>query len=297
MPTNDNVRKQCVTGDGVLNPAMGDYGSSFIAASADRLELTDFYTPLNWRAVNKYDLDIPSGGHLWFAYGNYNFVVGGGKESVVYLLDADSLGGKDHQTPLFITPKLANDGNALEEKGMWGAPAFWKDESGDAWIYVTIWGAASERAPKFPLANGPTPHGSIMAFRVLLEKATSAPNLEPAWVSPDFNLPDPPVIANGVLFALSTGENPRQDKVLGVLHFKSTEEWKKNLLTTAERSAGTHPGVLYALDAKTGKLLYQSGDAMKSWVHFSGLAIDDGKVFAVDHDSRLYCFGLRQKQP
>lgn len=136
-----------------------------------------------------------------------------------------------------------------------------------------------------------------MAFRVLLEKATSAPNLEPAWVSPDFNLPDPPVIANGVLFALSTGENPRQDKVLGVLHFKSTEEWKKNLLTTAERSAGTHPGVLYALDAKTGKLLYQSGDAMKSWVHFSGLAIDDGKVFAVDHDSRLYCFGLRQKQP
>ena len=100
-----------------------------------------------------------------------------------------------------------------------------------------------------------------------------------------------------MLFALSTGENPRQDKVLGILHFKSSEEWKKNLLTTEERSAGTRPAVLYALDAKTGKMLYQSSNAMKSWVHFSGLAIDSGKVFAVDHDSRLYCFGLKEKQP
>ncbi len=274
------------TGDGMFNPATGDYGSTFIAASANKLELTDFYTPLNWRDINKYDLDIPSGGHLWFAHRNYNLVVGGGKESVVYLLDADSLGGKDHQTPLFVTPKLANDGNVLEEKGM-------------SWVYITIWGTASERGPRFPITNGPTPHGSIMAFRVASEKNTHSPYLEPAWVSPDFNLPDPPAIANGVLFALSTGENPRQDKVLGILHFnfKSTEEWKKNLLTTEERSVGTRPAVLHALDAKTGKLLYQSGDAMKGWVHFSGLAIDGGKVFAVDHDSRLYCFGLKDKQP
>src|SRR5882762_3733057 len=39
--------------------------------------------------------------------------------------------------------------------------------------------------------------------------------------------------------------------------------WKKNLLTTEERGIGTRPAVLYALDAKTGKLLYQSGDAKK----------------------------------
>ncbi len=107
------------------------------------------------------------------------------------------------------------------------------------------------------------------------------------------NLPDAAVVANGVLFALATGENPRQDHVLGVTHFKSMEDWKHNLLTTNERSAGTHPAVLVALDARTGKLLYQSGDAMKSWVHFTGLAVSGGRVFAVDHESRLYCFGLR----
>ncbi len=31
---------------------------------------------------------------------------------------------------------------------------------------------------------------------------------------------------------------------------------------------------------------------MTSWVDFSGLAVADGKVYAVDHDSNVYCFGL-----
>ena len=84
-----------------------------------------------------------------------------------------------------------------------------------------------------------------------------------------------------------------QDHVLGIIQYKSTEEWKRNLLTTAERSAGTHSAVLKALDARTGKLLYQSGDAMKTWVHFTGLAVAAGRVFAVDHESRVYSFGLR----
>jgi outer membrane protein assembly factor BamB len=143
------------------------------------------------------------------------------------------------------------------------------------------------------MSNGPVPHGSILAFKVV-SAPTGEARLEPAWVSPDFNLPDPPVVANGVLFALATGENPRQDKQLGVLHFKSTEEWKKNLLTTEERAAGTQPAVLYALDAKTGKMLYRSGSAMKNWVHFSGLAVSGGAIYAVDHDSRVYCFRLGQ---
>src|SRR4029077_8870778 len=110
----------------------------------------------------------------------------------------------------------------------------------------------------------------------------------------DFNFPDAPIVVNGVLFALATGENPQQQHVQGLLHYKSVEDWKKNLLTTEERGMGTPPAVLYALDARTGNLLYQSGDAMKSWVHFSGLAYADGRVFAVDHSSKVYCFGLKK---
>jgi hypothetical protein len=60
----------------------------------------------------------------------------------------------------------------------------------------------------------------------------------------------------------------------------------------AHRLQNTHPAVLKVLDAWTGKELYNSGAAMTSWVHFSGLAVSNGKVFAVDHDSNVYCFGL-----
>lgn len=283
------------TGDGIFDPSKGDYGSSFVAASLRSLQLLNYYTPLNWDMINRDDLDMSSGGYVWFAYKNYNLVAGGGKESVVYLLDADSLGGKDHHTPLFITPPLGNDAKELEEKGLWGAPAVWQDKNGQSWLYVTLWGPISKEAPEFPITNGPTPHGCIMAFRVAISKVSGKPNLEPAWISPDFDFPDPPVIANGVLFALSTGENPRQEKIPNKMHFKSVADWKNNLLTTAERGQGTRPEVLYALDAKTGKMLYQSGDSMKTWVHFSGLAIADGRIFAVDHESRVYCFGLKKE--
>jgi outer membrane protein assembly factor BamB len=281
------------TGDGTLNPPQGDFGSTFLAASAPEMNIVDYYSPLNWNEVNKKDLDLPSGGLLWFAHQDYHLIVGGGKESVVYLLNADLLGNKDHQTPLYVSPQIGNEAKVLEEKGIWGAPALWKDENGQPWIYVTLWGAPAANVAKSPaMSNGPAPHGSVIAFRVETDK-TNTPCLKMMWVSSDVNLPDAPAVANGVVFVVATGENPRQDKQLGKTNFKSEQEWKENLLTTEERGAGTHPAVLMALNAKTGKLLYESGNAMKTWNHFGGLAIDDGKIYSVDHGSTLYCFGVR----
>ncbi len=282
------------TGDGSLNPPDGDFGSSVLAASTPALDVIDYFSPLNWNEVNKKDLDLPSGGHLWFAYGNYHLIAGGGKESVVYLLNADLLGDKDHQTPLYVSPQIGNATGTLEEKGIWGAPALWKDEAGQPWLYLPLWGEPAKSVGKSLMTNGPAPHGSVVAFKVEPNK-TNTPSLKLAWVSPDVNLPDAPAVANGVVYILATGENPRQVKVEKT-EFKSEAEWKGNLLTTEERGAGTHGAELMALDAKTGKLLYRSGDAMKSWNHFGGLAIDDGKVFAVDHSSTLYCFGIRSRQ-
>jgi outer membrane protein assembly factor BamB len=57
----------------------------------------------------------------------------------------------------------------------------------------------------------------------------------------------------------------------------------------------TQPGVVYALDARTGKELYNSGKDIASWVHFSGLAIAEGRIFTVDYESQVYCFGLKGK--
>lgn len=279
------------TGDGKFDPPIGDFGSSFLALSTPALDVSDYFSPLNRGEVNKQDLDLPAGGFLWFAYGNYHLIAGGGKESVVYLLNADSLGAKDHQTPLYLSPQLGNESKDLEEKGMWGSPALWKDDDGQPWIYVTLWGETARATASSSKTNGPAPRGSVIAFRVEIDKGDK-PCLKLAWISPDVNLPDAPAVANGVVYVVATGENPRQVKELRTT-FKSEQDWRQNLLTTEERGAGTHPAVLMALDAKTGKLLYQSGDAMKTWNHFGGLAIDDGKIYSVDHSSRLYCFGIR----
>ncbi len=285
-----NGRIYAAAGDGEFNPATGEFGSSLVAASLPNLKVVDYYTPTNWRDLNKYDLDLGSSSPVWFAHKNYNLLAAGGKEGVVYLMDADSLGDKDHQTPLFITPRLANDERTFEGKGIWGGLSAWRDEENQTWIYVPIWGPVSKDAPKIPRSNGPALHGSIVAFKVSSDTASKKPILEPAWISGDFNVPEPVVIANDVVFALSTGEDVRQTKQGGIINYSNLK-----LLTDAERKANTNRAVLYALDAKTGKVLYESGSAMSTWVHFSGLAPANGRIYAVDHDSQIYCFGLKGK--
>ncbi|HUZ45380.1 MAG TPA: PQQ-binding-like beta-propeller repeat protein [Terriglobia bacterium] len=275
------------TGDGSFDPANGDYGSSVIEAKPQSLKVLDYYSPLNYREVTKYDLDMGSSSFVWFAYRHFNLVAGGGKEGVLYLLNAASPGEKDHQTPLY-RHRLSNDKREYEQAGIWGGLSEWMDTKGEAWLYVPVWGVASQKAPAFPIAHGADSHGSVMAFCVVIDPATKQPTLKPAWVSRDIDVPEPVAIAGGVVFALSTGENTQQNSgstlILG--HHK--------MLTDKQRSENTHRAVLYALDAKTGKMLYQSGGDIETWTHFSGLAIASGHVYVVDHDSNLYCFGLAE---
>ena len=54
--------------------------------------------------------------------------------------------------------------------------------------------------------------GSIMAFQVTGDGAN--PSLIPQWTTPNMVVPDPPVAANGVLYALHTGEQTIQNPVL-----------------------------------------------------------------------------------
>ncbi len=276
-----------MTGDGEFDPPNHKYGSSVIAASLKELELRDYFAPLNWRDVNRYDWDLGCTSPVWFAHGSQNLLAGGGKEGVVYLMDASNLGNKDHHTPLFTTPRLGNDEDTFEGKGIWGALSAWQDDRGDTWVYVPMAGPVSTHAPRFPQTHGPNPNGSIMAFKVGDDGGGTM--LKPAWVSGDFNVPEPPVIANGVVLAVSSGENVRQSVEGGLIMSRP------KILTDAQRKEQTSRAVLHALDAKTGKTLYQSGEAFDTWVHFSGLAVANGLVFAVDRSSQVYCFGLKGK--
>jgi outer membrane protein assembly factor BamB len=267
------------TGDGGFDPTAGDYSNTVVAASLDSLKVVDYYLPPNWSYLNKKDFDLGSASPVFFGWRDRYLLAHGAKEGVIYLMDADSLGSKDHQTALYTSPRLGNDAAACcSGLGIWGGLSTARDIDGQTWIYAPVGGPPATNGPRFPVVSGDTSKGSVMAFKVVADPRTQNPVLEPAWISGGFASPEPIVIAGDIVLALSNGENPVQ---------KGGEKG---------RMQNTHPAVLRALEAKTGKELYNSGTSISSWVHFSGLAVAAGNIFLVDHDSNLYCFGLPAKK-
>jgi outer membrane protein assembly factor BamB len=271
------------TGDGLYDEKKGNFPDSFLAISSHDLKLLDYYTPLNRAYLTHKDLDMGCISPLVFPFKQWELVAGGGKEGVLYLLDAKSLGGTDHRTPLFRSPRYTNQEVNLAGRGFWGALATWADTQEVRWLYAPAWGPQDSGSPEFPTTYGSTPNGSIMAFKV--EVKDGKPVLAPAWRSRDLAVPEPPIIANGVVYALSNGENVQSIHESG------------RLLTSAERIA-THPGnaVLYAFDAQTGKELYSSGKTIPGFTHMSGLAIANGHIYVATFDNTVYSFGLGTEQ-
>lgn len=270
------------TGDGTYDPAAGKYSDSFVAVSPDG-KLADFYTPANRAWISKKDLDMGNMSPVVFPYKSWELVAGSGKEGVLYLLDAKELGGPDHRTPLFRSPIYANEREEPDfaGRGFWGALATWQDPKGTRWLYAPALGPEWKEAPKFPISYGDATDGSIMAFRV--EDRDAKPVLVPAWISRNMSIPEPPIVANGVVFALSNGENTRQ-----------VDSGGKLLASKQRAEAPSGNATLYALDAETGKELYSSGKTIPGFTHFSGLSISAGRVYVVTYDSTVYAFGIDQ---
>jgi outer membrane protein assembly factor BamB len=267
------------TGDGPWDPPAGKYSDTVLALSAKDLKLADYYTPANRAWITRKDLDMGCISPTVFKFQQWELVAASGKEGVIYLLDSKAPGGADHRTPLYRSPLLTNEDVDFAGRGFWGALSTWEDAKGTRWLLAPAWGPPASTAPKFPLSDGETPNGSIMAFKVVMQDGK--PALEAAWNSRDMSVPEPVIIANGLVLALSNGENVRQVDSGG------------RLLSSKERA--TTPignATLYALDAETGKVLYSSGKTIPSWTHFSGIALSNGRIFAVTHDGNVYAFGL-----
>lgn len=271
------------TGDGPYDTTSGKYSDTFLALSPKELKLADYYTPANRAWITKKDLDMGNMSPIVFKFQNRELVAGAGKEGVIYLLDAQSPGGADKRTPLYRSLLLTNEEVDFAGRGFWGAMSTWEDDAGTRWLYAPAWGPPASTAPPFPKSHGATPNGSVMAFRVVTKDGK--PVLEAAWNSRDMNVPEPVVIANGVVFSVSSGENVRQVDSGGRLY------------SSPERiNAPAGNAILYGLDAGTGQELFSSGKTMPGFTHFGGVAVASGRVYVTTHDSMLYAFGLGADQ-
>jgi outer membrane protein assembly factor BamB len=265
------------TGDGVYDVAAGKLSTTVQAYTSanDQLTLKDYYTPSNHAWLTKRDLDMNTT-PVVFPFQGRDLLVGSGKEGRYFLMDSKSLGGANHETPLYRTPLVSNKNVNFQTEGSWGSFASWEGKDGTRWVLAPIGGPVNV---DFPVSYGPTPNGGIIALKVT--ETSGKTELTPAWVSRDMMTAEPPVVANGVVYVLAAGEFTAQanDEDGGLYSFE-------------ERVKHSIPAKLYALDAVTGKELYSSGDQIASFLHQAGIAVAGGRVIFGTFDGTIYCFGL-----
>jgi outer membrane protein assembly factor BamB len=171
-------------------------------------------------------------------------------------------------TNVYRTPKLA-------ERGITGSLSTWLDKDGTRWVLASVT-APTQPDMKFPVTHGATPNGFIAAFK--LQDQNGTPTLVPVWTSRDLDSPMPPVIANGVVFALSAGE--------------ITRRISENGNNVDERPKGSTHATLYAFDAQSGAELYSSRNLVSVPAALTGIAVANGRVYFGGIDGTLYAFGM-----
>ena len=215
------------SGDGDYLPEQQIYGQAMIGVKQNpqtkALELKDWYAPSNAYWMRKRDLDFNASSPIFDLQGQ-GILVSSSKECRIWMLDTSSLGGEDHRTPAYRTPLICNE-EVNFTMGVWGALASWEDATGTRWVLTPFWGP---KHPQFkaPIEHGQVVYGAVAAFKV--EDKAGKPVLTPAWISRDMYMADPPVVANGVVYAYGSGES-------------TTQRWPEPGHTGG--SAGPHPGI------------------------------------------------------
>jgi hypothetical protein len=203
----------------------------------------------------------------------------------VYLLDAGSLGGSNHTTPLYVSRAYSTTRSGVGPTSLasWeeqiadlnppsaaaaGAPANGAGAApqpattpGTRWILMPISTPPADAG--LPSTNGAVSSGAVLALKVV--NAGGKPALEPGWVSHDLPAVSSPLIVNGVVFALARGGR-------------------------------TISAVLYGFDGISGKELWNSGKTMTSFVPNNALWAGNSQVYAATFDGMVYAFGFTQER-
>ena len=144
----------------------GGYANAIVALDAKTLKPTDWFT-----APNSDFVTTP----VVFTVGKRQMVAAATRDGRVLILDAASLGGANHATPLVASPSLGA-GFAPDALSTW-------ESQGTRWLLA--------------------PNNGITAYRVV--EQSGALSLEHGWTSRTLAAPTAPIIVNGVVFAAASG--------------------------------------------------------------------------------------------
>ena len=185
LPLDDDNNFYLMTGNGTFN-ADTAFGESFLRFSTANNTISlgakdprKFFTPCNRNALDSVDDDLGSSGPMLLTDRTLSprpqFLIGGGKQGVIYVLDKDNLGGAQTACP---DPGVIQEFQAVPVRAhhaqhIHGSPVYWKSQTRGPVIYV--WGE-NDFLRAFPLVLGNTPGGQQWRFNAT----------PPAWaVGPD----------------------------------------------------------------------------------------------------------------
>lgn len=213
---------------GTAGLALGPDGTIYAAAGPELVALSS--RDLEPKAVYKSDAGEFASTPAIFDYQGRNLLAVRTRQGRIQIFDTASL-----KTPLASADAPAGDSGAL---------ATWQDPAGTRWLHAAA--------------------GNVIQSWKLSGK-DAALTLDKAWASRELVAPLPPIVVNGVVFAVSSGQ---------------------------QRTGRPVPAVLYAMDAQTGAELWNSGKTITSFVHTGGLAAGGTRVYVGAHDGTQYAFGF-----
>ncbi len=298
------------TGGARFQPQGGIQGPGTLATSivgvkpnpqTNTVDLVGAHSAYNSNWIFKRDLDISVSPSI-FTYGGKEMMVYTHKTCRVHLVDLDAVrkaGAKALRETLDTSPLICNDRQLWDEKGAWGAITTAQDSAGKQWVFVPFWG---EKSREFhpPVVNTPavpdarvwdnqlSRHGGVAAFTV--DKNGSGFKLTPRWVSQDMTMGEAGVFANDIFWVYASGVSNRQQG--------REIAWNDYLTPFGQQphpglDMGTH-ATIYALDAQTGKTLWNSEDLIKTWNHWNTMTLANGKVMLSTVDGVVYAFGVEE---
>jgi len=250
----DVIGAVAFTSDGTLIAAIGPGQASgdgkanaIVALDPRTLQMKDWFTQPDAAFVT---------GPTILHHNGKDIVAAATKDGRVLLLDAGSLGGSDHAKPLHASKPYLASGATVSGESL----AAWQ-QSNTSWILLPVVGRLTTG---LPTTNGPVSNGAVLALK---SSDGSALSLEPGWVSHDMISPTSPIIVNGAVFALATGQ------------------------PTTQSDRGT-AAMLHAYDGSTGTRLWNSDKAMTSFASPGSFWSSLGQIYVGAHDGTLHAFGF-----
>jgi hypothetical protein len=247
------------------NVTAGGYANAIVALDPKTLTVKDWFTQPGVEFVAPPVLFQESGNDI---------VAATTRDGRILLLDAGSLGGANHETPLFASASLTGGAATFATQ----SPAMWQERSvppapgptpvsstttagdGPRWLLIPVTGSL----PASPSAtgNGAVSDGAILGVKLAYHDGKFS--VQPGWVSQNITAPLTPIVVNGVAFAASGPSNA--------------------------------PAGLYALNGATGKTLWQSEKTIASPLSGRSFWVGSGHVFVGTRDGTVYAFGFAMER-